>query len=270
MSGSLRERFRPEDRYARILGVVLVAGGLVVFLVVFFALFPVLRDPVSTYERWFPPEEEESPVEVEPAGPRAGFYWVVEAHIAGSVARLEDLSEAGDAPIVRWTWELGDGTVDVGADVEHEYTEPGDYRVRLEVEDENGQTDRADGRIAVPGEGREEGEIEPEEESLDLSGIEASIEDLVGTLTRAVRTSIVIGLFALAAGVLTLVGWRVTRIGVMLLHPPSGESPKKRGLEQQQTTTSGFEAAAPQGDGSVPPPPELAQPPERYTPQGGD
>jgi len=163
MPDSLRERFRPEDRYARILGVVLVVGGLAVFLVVFFVLLPVLRDPVPTYERWSPPEEEESPTEAEPVGPRAGFYWVVEAHVAGSVARLEDLSEAGDTPIVRWTWELGDGTVDAGTDVEHEYTEPGDYRVRLEVEDENGQTDRVSGRIAVPEEGREEGEIEPEE-----------------------------------------------------------------------------------------------------------
>jgi hypothetical protein len=37
VSDSLKERFRPEDPYARITGMVLVLGGLAVFLVVFFS-----------------------------------------------------------------------------------------------------------------------------------------------------------------------------------------------------------------------------------------
>lgn len=271
MSHSLKERFRPEDPYARITGMVLVLGGLVVFLVVFFSLFPVLRDPVGIHDHWFPPEEEQPPTETDPAAPRAGFSWVVEAQIAEPepepqpepgpepepepiegeerqpvfLARFEDLSETGDAPIIRWRWELGDGTVATGPDAEHEYAEPGEYRVRLEVEDENGQTDRISDRIAVPEEGREEGQLEPEEELLDLSGVESSVEDLVATVTRSTQTFVVIGLFGLAAVLLTLLGWRVARVGVMLLRPLPGEPPKRRRRKQAQTEATDSEKAAP-------------------------
>ncbi len=265
MSDSLKERFQPEDPYARITGMVLVLGGLAVFLVVFFSLFPVLRDPVGIHDRWFPPEEEQPPAETDPVAPRAGFSWVTEAQIAERepiegpiegeerqpvfLARFEDLSETGDAPIIRWTWDLGDGTVAWGPDVEHEYAKPGQYRVRLEVEDENGQTDWISDRIAVPEEGREEGQLEPEEELLDLSGIETSVEDLVGAVTKSTQTFVVIGLFGLAAVLLTLVGWRVARVGVMLLRPLPGEPPRGRRRKQAQTEATDSETAAPDTEG---------------------
>ncbi len=245
MFDSLRARFRADDPYARITGTVLVLIGMTVFLVVIFTLFPVLRDPIAAHDRWFPQDAEEPVVEEEdePAGPAAGFNWVAEARIEESVqiqgegdgepegggeagasqpvytARFEDNSAEGDTAIVRWNWDLGDGTVAGGPYLQHEYDSPGDYRIKLEVEDEDGLISRTDGHLFMPDGGREEGEVAPDVELLDLSGIEASVDTLVGTLTDSVRTFVVVSLFSLAAVILTLVAWRVTRSGVMLLRP---------------------------------------------------
>jgi hypothetical protein len=97
----------------------------------------------------------------------------------------------------------------------------------------------------VPEEGREEGQVEPEETSLDLSGIETSVEDLVGTVTRSTQTFVVISIFGLAAALLTLVGWRVARVGVMLLRPLPGEPPRERRRKQAQTEATDSETASP-------------------------
>jgi hypothetical protein len=230
MFDSIRERFQADDRYARITGTVLILIGLIVFLVMIFTLIPVLRDPTATHDRWFP-EETDEPVaeEEEPTGPAAGFNWVAEARYeqppggGGAqlvyAARFEDTSEEGDVAIVRWTWDLGDGTTRTGPYPEHQYDQPGDYRIELEVEDEAGLVSRTDGRLYMPEDGREEGEVAPDVELLDLSGIEASVDDLVGTLADSVRAMVIIGLFSIAAFILTLVAWRVIRSGVMLLRP---------------------------------------------------
>ncbi len=240
MFDSLRARVRADDPYARVTGTVLILIGLTVFLVVIFTLLPVLRDPVAAHDRWFPEKQEEPAAHVqedEPTGPAAGFRWVAEARFEESdeggggqqvyTARFEDISDEGDATIVRWTWNLGDGTDAYGPYLEHEYEAPGDYRVGLEVEDEDGLTSRTDGRLYMPEDGREEGEVIPDVELLDLSGIEASVDDLVGTLTDSIRTFIIVSLFSLAAMILTLVAWRVTRAGVMLLRPVAA-LPSKR------------------------------------------
>jgi hypothetical protein len=100
--------------------------------------------------------------------------------------------------------------------------------VRLDIEDENGETSKVEGDVEVPEEGRSAGRFE--EEGLDLSGIEAAVEDAVaaledsvddtlGTVRDTSRNMGVVTLFALAAIATTVVAWRVTRSGVMLLRP---------------------------------------------------
>ncbi len=267
MSASLREKFSPDDPSARITGMVLITCGLAVFLVIFLAVFPVLKDPAGTYDEWFPPGEEEPEAETAPTAPRAGFEWLAEGNQEQGEApegeapegeapegeetpsvfkaHFQDRSERGDASIVIWVWDLGDGSTARGRSVEHEYASPGDYQVSVEIEDENGQGDVADTRIFVPEQGREEGQVEPRGESLDLSGIEASVDKIADSLVDAVRASIVIGLFSLAAVVMSLLGWRLTRGGVLLLRPVTSGSSKRPATRRRRRAE--VESSSPNG-----------------------
>ena len=249
------ERLRESTLVSsRGLGGLLVFVGVVMFLVVFFATFPVLSDPVGTYDEWFP-ESDTEPVVAEPdeeepefEAPRAEFSFVAETIVIEPeqsaegeeveegqeptfeyMVSFEDRSDAPDGEIVKRVWELGDGTQAERPFFEHMYDGPGIYPVRLEIEDEHGQTSVAEGEIEVPEEGRVAGRIESGDE-INLSGIEAAVEDAVATLEvsaeealdsvgSAARSTAIVVLFALAAIATTVVAWRITRAGIMLLSP---------------------------------------------------
>lgn len=269
------------------IGVLLVTTGLVLFLVVFFAVFPVLSDPVGTYDRWFPDAEEPAAepaavIEEEaPTGPTAVFRFVAEtvgtdggdgeegdpeAEYPEAEYRVsfEDRSELGDAEITRRTWDLGDGSAGRRPSFDHVYPGPGSYPVRLEIEDANGMTSAVEGDIEVPDEGRSSGRIAAEED-LDLSGIEAAVEDAVVTLEGSVedtldsfatasRSFVVVILFALAAIASTIVAWRVTRAGVLLLRPAEKMRLKVKSADMHLDM------------GGAPPEDQVAAAPEAETP----
>jgi len=226
------------------LGVLLVIVGLLMFVVVFVAAFPVLSDPVGAYDEWFPETEEprvtDTTIAEAPEGPTAIFRYVAEATMIeppeGSQEEpmftygvtFEDRSEPGDAEIVAWVWDFGDGAEANRQFTSHSYEGPGAYEVRLDIEDENGETAKVEGEIDMPEEGLNSGRIESD--SLDLSGIESAVEDAVlaledsvedtlGTVRDTSRNMGVVALFALAAIATTIVAWRVTKSGVMLLRP---------------------------------------------------
>lgn len=240
-----------------LLGGLLIFIGLVMFIVVFFAVFPVLSDPVGTYDDWFPEADEPSvqadaSAEVEPEKePTAAFRFTSEAvrvdipdeggeegqaagegeqPMATYSVRLEDRSEPGDADIASWAWDLGDGNEARGRIVEHSYEGPGVYVVRLDIEDDNGVAAKVEADVEVPEEGRAFGRADSADD-LDLSGIESALEEAVGTLETsaddaldeiglAARRVVIVVLFALAAIATTVVAWRVTRSGIMLLRGP--------------------------------------------------
>jgi len=57
------------------------------------------------------------------------------------VISFTDTSEIGTYPINQWTWDFGDDSTATGADVEHTYTQEGQYTVTLTVTDEFGLSD---------------------------------------------------------------------------------------------------------------------------------
>jgi len=238
MSPVFEERL--EDPSARITGAVLITLGLGVFLAVFLAVFPVMQDPAGSYDHWFPTAAEQPSEPLAAASPpQAGFQWVAEggrdaATDGGDFAvSLTDRSEPGDAAVTSWVWDLGDGSTARGRVVEHTYSSPGEYQVSVAIEDEDGMTDSVESRIFVPEQGREEGQVEPGG-ALDLSGIEASADKVADSMVDGVRASIVVGLFALAAIVLSLLGWRLTRAGAMLLRPAASTARTRRRSEKRR------------------------------------
>lgn len=250
------------------LGALLIFVGLVMFVVVFLVVFPVLSDPVGAYDGWFPddaePEETIDPSAGEESftSPTAAFRFVAQAVFddppeaeegeggeeqerpgATYTVRLEDVTEPGDGTLETWTWDLGDGREARGRNVERTYEGPGVYVVRLDVADSNGETSKVEGDVEIPEEGSEFGRVDASDD-IDLSGIEAAVEDAVVALEDSVeetldevrsaaRSTAVVVLFALAAIATTIVAWRVTRSGIMLLRPSQDVRLKVRSADMQ-------------------------------------
>ncbi|MDJ0962292.1 MAG: PKD domain-containing protein [Acidimicrobiia bacterium] len=259
---------RPE--WATVLGSGLVLIGLALFMIVFVTLFPILRDPVTAYDRWFPAVEDRPTVvvaaaddDVVRAEPLARFRW--EAIVVESVnpavyrLRLESTSIPGQADLVAWRWDFGDGTSSGGETVVHDYVQYGSYIVTLTVEDADGATNTLAGEVAIPGVDETTGTTGQVDELLNLD-IESSLSDAVGSvgdeisatidgalgsIGRTARGAVVVFLFALAAFATTIVAWRIARVGVMVLTgnparprqdrqppPPADEEPRgERQLE---------------------------------------
>ncbi len=238
---------RPQ--WTTMMGSGLVLAGLILFMVVFFTLFPILTNPVSAYDNWFPVEEEAAdPVVATPdqESPIARFSWeaVAVETLEPPVyrVRLQSTSIDGAADIEQWQWDFGDLSGDRGDRVIHDYADFGAYIVTLTVVDTAGRADTVSGEIAVPGISSTTGAAGLVNEFIDLD-IDASIQDAVGSVGAEIRSSIdgavgsigasargavVVFLFVMAAIATTVVAWRVARIGVMILtggaarapHPP--------------------------------------------------
>jgi hypothetical protein len=217
-----------------ILGSGLVLVGLGLFMVVFFALYPVLANPTATYDRWFAAEPGPVASTVE-TGPDAAFVWETLVTLGDDLAfmrvQIEDDSTAGDYPIASWRWDLGDGTTASGRRVTHDYAEAGRYQVRLVVEDIGGATSAAQGMLALSEGAVLFGSAGRIDQFLDanLTGgvgeafgslgdsIGGTLDGVAGSVGATARRGLVVTMFAVAALALITVAWRVARIGVMVL-----------------------------------------------------
>ncbi|HIN97362.1 MAG TPA: PKD domain-containing protein, partial [Candidatus Marinimicrobia bacterium] len=79
-------------------------------------------------------------------GPNANFI----NQINFKKVQFMDLSNEGDGKIVRWEWNLGDGTTSTEEHPLHTYSEINTYTVSLAVTDENDLSDAITKEIAIP------------------------------------------------------------------------------------------------------------------------
>ena len=79
---------------------------------------------------------------VDQSAPEAAPAFEAEHPDAGSTGSIIAFSahETGDAPILSYIWDFGDGTQKMGAQASHTWTEPGDYQVHLITIGLNGKT----------------------------------------------------------------------------------------------------------------------------------
>lgn len=96
-------------------------------------------------------------------------------------------SQAGDAPIVAYTWDFGDGGRDRGEQVHHAFPEAGSYPVTLTVADDNGETDTIGQQVSV--------EVEMEEREVALhdhrpAWVGGSHEEPISRQTRYTWTTL--------------------------------------------------------------------------------
>jgi PKD repeat protein len=80
-----------------------------------------------------------------PTGPAAAFDYTPQ----GLSVAFTDQSTAGDAGIVNWQWDFGDGNGSTEQHPMHEYAWAGAYTVSLTVTDGNGQSDSVSEVLSV-------------------------------------------------------------------------------------------------------------------------
>ena len=85
----------------------------------------------------------------QPAGPTAAINGPAQADTGQLLTFDGSGSTAGGTPIVRYDWNMGDGTVLSGVSVQHAYGAPGSYSVKLTVTDQAGLSSVANQAVQV-------------------------------------------------------------------------------------------------------------------------
>lgn len=128
---------------------------------------PRFREDGCGTSLWSPPEgwlETLHPDNEFSLIPRRGSPPTPLINVSGSMARDQPLNFHGhdsidDGEIIYWEWEMGDGSVLAGTEIQHTYAERGDYTVRLAIMDSEGNLN-ATHLVVKIGEARTEDETD--------------------------------------------------------------------------------------------------------------
>lgn len=90
--------------------------------------------------------------------PTARFSWTPGRPAVGETVTFADESEDPDGSLASWTWRTGDGARLTGPNPDHVYEDPGEYTVRLTVEDDDGATANRTQTLTVPSAPDDDGE----------------------------------------------------------------------------------------------------------------
>jgi heat shock protein HslJ len=91
-----------------------------------------------------------SPVNrTEDVQPPTAVIQTVSQAVVGQVVVFDGSASSGQVPLVAWMWDFGDGATARGLVVQHTYTTPGSFQVRLTVQDQRAQTASASQQIHI-------------------------------------------------------------------------------------------------------------------------
>lgn len=80
--------------------------------------------------------------------PQAAIQMAPQAQVGQAVV-FDGSASSGQAPLVSWKWDFGDGVGASGTVVQHTFANAGTFTVRLTVTDQRGQTGTATGQIHI-------------------------------------------------------------------------------------------------------------------------
>jgi PKD repeat protein len=191
-----------RENVSMAVGFVILALGIVILLFTFIQALALVTNPGDYFREQFPEDEEEETFEP----PRARFSW--DANDLS--VDFSDETEQGDGSITSWSWEFDDGGMSSQRDPQHTFNNDGNYRVRLEVEDENGETSTSYGDIYVEMGNQDNGRSEESEGSF---GLDFNFGNVMGPAAAAWLVSILYIVMFLVGGSLVKGGWNLIKPG---------------------------------------------------------
>lgn len=219
-----------------LLGLAVLALGLGIILFTFSTALGIASNPGPWLRNQLPQNQQAT-------GPTATFNWTS----AGLTATFTDSSHQGDASIVSWNWDFGDGQQQNARNPQHTYSTNGSYQASLVVRDANGKESTAIAQVdVIAGQTRSgRGMNSP----LGGSGLSVNLD--FGQIVVPVATVLLtFGLFlvmAIIGGKVMMAGWNIWK--------PKPETIRVR-LKPKDLTRA-FEQDATMGSASatLPPPP---------------
>jgi len=191
-----------RENVSMAVGFAILALGIVILLFTFIQALALVTNPGEYFREQFPEEQEEETFEP----PRARWSWSSN----DLTVDFSDESEEGDGAITRWSWEFDDGGTSSQQNPQHTYNDPGNYRVRFEVEDDNGETSTSYGDVYVEMGNSQSG---TSEESQGDFGLDISFGNFIGPLAAAWLVSILYIVMFLVGGSLVKGGWNLIKPG---------------------------------------------------------
>lgn len=179
-------------------GFVILALGIVILLFTFMQAYAMISNVGDYFDEQFPGEGGDN--DFEP--PRAQFSWSTD----DLDVQFSDEAEEGDASITSWDWNFNDGATSNQQNPQHTYGDSGDYRVRLEVEDTNGETSTSYGEVFVEM-GRQDGGTS------EGDGRESGFDLNFGSMAGGFLVAILFLVMFLVGGSLVKGGWNLIKPG---------------------------------------------------------
>jgi len=127
-----------RDLFELLLGIGVLAVGLVIILFTFSQALAIAQNPGNFVRSQIPSEQQV-------AGPTASFDWASN----GLAVTFSDTTVQGDAAIVSWDWDFGDGQGSNQQSPPHTYADNSSYQASLVVRDANGKQSSAVAQVTT-------------------------------------------------------------------------------------------------------------------------
>ncbi len=230
-----------REKYELVLGTVVLVLGIVTLMFVLVFAFGFIPTAGEYFEEQLPQEEVLE-------GPSTSFAFRVDNYTVD----FTDTSDPGDADIVSWEWDFGDGDTSNSQNPTKTYSSEGHYTPKLTVEDENSKRSSAVAAdLFVGPDTQQAGSSMPD---FGDFGFDLDFTRMLLPLALAI---LVVGLFlvmAIVAGYVTKAGWNLIK--------PKPETVKVR-IKPKDLEVEPIHAAPVQVDPGY----RLAQPPAQAPPQ---
>lgn len=188
-----------RDLFELLLGIGILALGLVVILFTFTQAFAIATNPGEWIQGQVPQTEQ-------PVGPTGSFDWASNS----LTVTFTDTSRPGDAAIVSWDWDFGDGQGSNAQSPEHSYPSNSVYNATLVVRDANGIESLAFAQVtAFLGETRSgRGMTNPFGEGLS---IDFNVADMLLPVATVLLTFGLFLVMATIGGKIMMAGWSILK-----------------------------------------------------------
>ena len=191
--------FLKRDTLDLLLGIGVLAVGLVLLLFTFSQAYTLAQTPGDFIRGQVPSSQQNQP-------PTASFSW----NSNGLTLNTQDSSQSGSGSINAWQWDYGDGQQASGQNPgPHTYANPGPYQVSLTIRNTDNRQSRAFAQVAINATGTRSG-VSAGDPSTQLN-VNLDIGSALLPLAVVLLTTGMLLAMAVAGGMITKAGWNLIK-----------------------------------------------------------